>query len=69
MRSNWRLVEVLLMRPNDNESVNFVVVYFSFALNEGCKIHVFLPQILVLLFSHRQVMGSDILHSSIGLRS
>ena len=57
MRSNWRLVKELLMRPNGNESVNFVVVYFSFALNEGYKFYVFFPQILVLLFSHRRIMG------------
>ena len=67
MRSNWRLIKELLMRPNGNESVNFVVLYFSFALNDGYKFHVFFPQILVLLFSHRRIMGSHILHSSIGL--
>ena len=51
MRSNWRLVKELLMRANGNESVNFVVLYFSFALNDGYKFHVFFPQILFLLFS------------------
>ena len=43
MRSNWRLVKELLMRPNDNESVNFVAGCFSFALNAGYKFHVFFP--------------------------
>ena len=41
MRSNWRLVKQLLMRPNGNKSVNFFVLYFSFALNDGYKFHVF----------------------------
>ena len=67
MRSNWRLVKELLMRANGNESVNFVVLYFSFALNDGYKFHVFFSQILVLLFSYRRIMRSHILHSSIGL--
>ena len=52
----------MLLRPSGNESVNFVVVYFSFALNERYKFHVFFSQILVLLFSHRRIMGSHILH-------
>ena len=69
MRSNWRLVKELLMRPNGNESVNFVAVCSSFALNAGYKFHVFFPQILVLLFSRLREMGSHILHSSIGLGS
>ena len=67
MRSNWRLVKELLMRPNGNESVNFVVLYFSFALNDGYKFHVFFPQLLVLLVSYRRIIGSHILRSSIGL--
>ena len=41
MRSNWRSVKELLLRPSGNESVNFVAVHFSFALNEGCKFYVF----------------------------
>ena len=41
----------MLLRRSGNESVNFVAVYFSFALKEGYKFHVFFPQILVLLFS------------------
>ena len=40
-------VKELLLRPSGNESVNFAVVYFSVALNEGYKFHVFFPQILV----------------------
>ena len=39
MRSNWRMVKELLMRPNGNESVNFVAVCFSFALNAGYKLN------------------------------
>ena len=56
------------MTPSGNESVNFLVVHFSFALSEGYKFHVFFPQILVL-FSHQRVMGSHILHSSMDLGS
>ena len=57
------------MRPNGNESVNFLMVHFTFSLNEEHKFYGFFPQIFVPLLSHRQVMGSDILHSSIGLGS
>ena len=42
----------MLLRRSGNESVNFVAVYFSFALNEGYKLHVFITQILVLFFFH-----------------
>ena len=50
MRSNWRSVKELLLRPSGNESVNFVAVHFRVALNEGYKFYVFFPQILVLFF-------------------
>ena len=33
----------MLLRRSGNESVNFVAVYFSFALNEGYKFHFFFP--------------------------
>ena len=67
MRLNWRSVEELLLRPSGKASVNFVIVHFSFALSEGYDFYIFFPHILGLLFSHPRVMGSHILHSSIGL--
>ena len=55
------------MRPSGNGSLNFVIVRFRFALNEGYRFYIFFLKFSVLLFSNRRVMGSHISHSSIGL--
>ena len=58
----------MLVKPSGNGSLNFVIVRFRFALNEGYRFYIFFPlKFSVLLFSHRRVMGSHILHSSIAL--
>ena len=44
------------------------MVHFRFVLYEGYTDFIFLPlKFSVLVFSHPRVMGSHILHSSIGL--
>ena len=45
----------------------FIIVHFSFALYERYKFYFFLSKFSVSLFSSRRAMGSNALHSSIGL--